>query len=77
MARPSIGGRATRAKGSLVRRMKRRNAEAIQPCTARVEARSTIGMPEPNPATSPPNSARISTQSSMEPSWLPQTLAIL
>ena len=38
---------------------------------------SVAGRLPPNTATSAPNSARISTQSSIEPSWLPHTLVIL
>ena len=35
---------------------------------------SVTGRLLPNAATSAPNNARISTHSSIEPSWLPQTL---
>ena len=41
---------------------------AIQPCTASTCARSDSGRLLPKAATRPPNSARISTHSSIEPS---------
>ena len=49
-------------------------AAAIQACTASALALSFAGRLPPNAATSAPNNARMRTHSSMEPSWLPQTL---
>ena len=65
---------SSRANGLEVKRMKRRKAAPIQPCTAstRRAQRGRAGC-APKTATSAPKSARISTQRSIEPSWLPQT----
>ena len=57
--------------------MKARKATPIEACTASTRALSRGGKPPPNQAAIAPNSARISTQSSIEPSWLPQTPEIL
>ena len=65
--------RQTRRNGFEVTRMKRWNAAAIQACTASTLAFSVAGRLPPNAATSAPNSARIRTQSSIEPSWFPHT----
>ena len=46
-------------------------------CTASVLACSRMGTLLRESATTPPNRARISTQSSIEPSWFPQTPEIL
>ena len=53
--------------------MKARKAAAIRPCTESTRACRRAGKPSPKSATSAPKIARISAQSSMEPSWLPQT----
>ena len=57
--------------------MKPKNAAAIIDCTLRVRAFSPSGRPRPNAATMAPNSDRISTSSSIEPSWLPQVAETL
>ena len=57
--------------------MNRMKATAIQDCTASTLALSVAGRLPPNIATSAPNSARISTHSSIEPSWFPHTPLIL
>ena len=57
--------------------MNSRKAAPIQPCTAITLARSVAGRLAPNSATSAPKMARISTQSSIEPSWFPQAPVIL
>ena len=57
--------------------MKSRKAAPIQPCTASTLARSVAGRLPPKTATSAPKKVRISTHSSIEPSWLPQTPVIL
>ena len=48
--------------------MNSRKAAPIQPCTASALARKSAGMARENSATSAPNSVRISTHSSIEPS---------
>ena len=53
--------------------MKARNATPIEPCTASTRAFSVAGRFDPNSAAAAPNSDRISTHSSSDPSWLPQT----
>ena len=57
--------------------MNSRNAKAIIDWTDRVRAFRVGGRLPPNSATMQPNSARISTHSSIEPSWFPQLEAIL
>ncbi len=57
--------------------MNRMKATAIHDCTASTLAFSVIGRLPPNTATSAPNSARIRTHSSIEPSWFPHTPLIL
>ena len=52
-------------------------ASAIEACTASTLALSGSGRLLPNSATAAPNSARISTHSSIEPSWLPHMPEIL
>ena len=47
------------------------------PWTASTRARSVSGRLPPNTATAAPNTARISSHSSIEPSWLAQTPEIL
>ena len=49
------------------------NAVPIDACTDRTRARSRGGRLSPKTAAAAPNSARISTHSSIEPSWFPQT----
>ena len=53
--------------------MKSRNAQVIAAWTASAVVRSRSGAPRGLAATAAPNTVRISTQSSMEPSWLPHT----
>ena len=53
--------------------MNARNAAPIAPCTDSTLARRPGGRCSPNTAAVAPNSARISTHSSIEPSWFPQT----
>ncbi len=66
--------RARRASnGFEVMRMKARKAMVTAACTASVLARSRAGMLSRDSATTPPNSARIRTHSSIEPSWFPHT----
>ncbi len=57
--------------------MNSRNASAIEPCTASTLALSVAGRLLPKAATAAPKIARISTQSSIEPSWFPHTPDIL
>ena len=57
--------------------MNSKNAAAIHACTPSTLALSVAGRLPPNSATSAPNSARISTHSSIEPSWFPHTPVIL
>jgi hypothetical protein len=64
-------------KGFEVVMMNRRKAAAIDPCTASTLACSSRGRFVPKVATAAPNKARISTQSTIEPSWFPHTPAIL
>ncbi len=64
-------------KGLDVVTMKRRNAAAIEPCTASTFALSSRGRLVPKVATAAPNRARISTHSTIEPSWFPHTPEIL
>ena len=49
----------------------------MEPCTASTRAFSVGGRLSPKIATAPPKLARMKTQSSMEPSWFPQTPEIL
>jgi hypothetical protein len=53
--------------------MKSRKASAIEACTLSTSARNVAGRLVPNAATAAPKSARMSTQSSIEPSWFPHT----
>ena len=76
-SRPSAGGGNTRAKGFEVNSVKLRKPTAIQAWIASTRARKEGGRLRPKPATAAPKVARISTQSTMEPSWLPQTLVTL
>ena len=57
--------------------MNSRKATAMPACTPSALARSERGRLVPNSATAAPNSARISTHSSIEPSWFPHTPEIL
>ena len=57
--------------------MKVRKPTEIHACTDSVRARRAWGILVPKTATPAPNSARISVQSSSEPSWLPQVAATL
>jgi hypothetical protein len=57
--------------------MKAMKPTATSPSTPSTRAFSVVGRSRPNPATAPPHSARISTHSTMEPSWLPQAPASL
>ena len=57
--------------------MNRMKATAIHDCTASTLAFSVSGRLPPNTATSAPNSARIRTHNSIEPSWFPHTPLIL
>ncbi len=57
--------------------MNRKNAAEIQDCTPSTLALSRAGRLPPNTATIAPNSARMRTHSSIEPSWFPQVLVIL
>ena len=52
--------------------MKAKKPTPTSPSTASTRALSAEGRSRPKPETAPPQSARISTQSTMEPSWLPQ-----
>ncbi len=70
---PSAGGGKTRSKGFEVNSVKVRKPIAIQAWTESTRARSVGGRLRPNAATAAPNMARIRTQRSMEPSWLPHT----
>ena len=57
--------------------MKPKKATAIVACTARTRARKLGGRLPPQTATMAPKSVRISIQSSIDPSWLPQVPASL
>ncbi len=70
-SRPSAGAGHIRANGFDVARMKIRKTEAIQPCTASTVACSVAGRRLPNIATRAPNSVRMNTHRTIEPSWLP------
>jgi hypothetical protein len=50
---------------------------ATMPWIASTRARNVCGSSAPNTATAAPNSARMRIQSSIEPSWFPQTPVIL
>ena len=70
---PSTGAGTSRRNGFEVKRMKSRNAAAIQRLHREHDGLQRRAGCAPNAATSAPNSARMSTQSSIEPSWFPQT----
>ena len=57
--------------------MKAKKATAMVACTASTRAFSAGGRFSPHQATMAPKSVRISIQSSIEPSWLPQVPLIL
>ena len=57
--------------------MKSRKATAMPACTASTLARRVAGRLVPKRATAAPKTARISTHSSIEPSWFPHTPEIL
>ena len=57
--------------------MKSRKPAPIIACTREHARAQRGGRLSPNNATAAPNSDRISTHSSIEPSWLPQTPVIL
>ncbi len=74
----AFGGAGSRRRnGSDVVRMNSMKATAMQACTPSTLRRQRQGQPRPKVATAAPNSARISTHSTMEPSWFPQTPEIL
>ncbi len=66
-----------RQNGFDVKMMKAKNATAMEDCTDRTRALRLGGRLLPHQATIAPKSVRISTQSSIEPSWFPQTPEIL
>ena len=68
---------ALRSKGFDVRMMKRVKATAIEACTESTVARRLSGTAPPKAATAAPKPVSISSQSSIEPSWFPQTPEIL
>ena len=73
-----MGGGSSRAKGFEVSTRKSRKARpdrALHGKHARTAVRS--GRLPPKTATAAPKTARISTHSSIEPSWFPQTPEIL
>ncbi len=74
---PSKGGTARRVNGLEVNRIKAKNATPIAACTPSTRARSVGGSDWPNHAAQAPNSATISTHSSMDPSWFPHVPLIL
>ena len=57
--------------------MKAKKAAPIIACTASARAFSPSGRSRPKAATVAPNSVRISTQRSMDPSWLPHVAVTL
>ena len=65
---PSIGAGSSRRNGFDVARIKARNPTPIMPWTAITRARRVGGRLAPKPATAPPNSARINTHNTMDPS---------
>ncbi len=77
MPRPFTGAGNRRMNGFEVSRMNRKNPVPTMPCTASTRARRLGGRLRPNSATAAPNKVRISTHSSIEPSWLPHTPVIL
>ena len=76
-SRPSNGAGASLRNGLEVTNMNRWNAAATQAWTASTVALSEAGMLLPNTATRAPNKVRISTHSSIEPSWFPHVLVNL
>ena len=66
-----------RSNGFEVSRMKSRKATLIRPCTASALALSVARQRAAEKGDEAPKIARISTQSSIEPSWFPQTPEIL
>jgi hypothetical protein len=68
-----MGGVTSRRNGFEVNRMKAMKATPTEACTASTRARSLSGRLPPNHPAMAPKRARISTQSSIEPSWFPQT----
>ena len=74
----AFGGRsrAMRRKGLDVATMKIKKAAEMAPCTASTSRANRAAGSAEQP-TAAPKSARISTHSSIEPSWLPQTPEIL
>ncbi len=66
-----------RRNGFDVSRMNSRNATEIDACTASTLAFSVAGRLLPNSATAAPKIDRISTHSTIEPSWFPHAPAIL
>ena len=66
-----------RMNGFEVKMMKAKNATETEDCTASTRALRVGGRLPPNQAAIAPNSVRISTQSSIDPSWFPQTPLIL
>jgi hypothetical protein len=67
-SRPSIGAGLSRANGFEVIRMNRKNAAPTMPWTDSTLACRVAGRLRPNAATRAPNSVRISTHNSIEPS---------
>ncbi len=74
---PSIGGGQSRVNGLDVSSANSRNPAEQPPSTPITRARSAEGKLRPNPATAPPQSARMRVQSRIEPSWFPQVPVIL
>ena len=70
---PSEGTGLRRKKGFDVNRINSKNATAISDCILRALAFNGGGIFRPHTATAAPNIDKIKTQSSIEPSWLPQT----
>jgi hypothetical protein len=67
------GGVSSRRNGFEVKRMKAMKATPTAAWTDSTRARKRSGRLPPNHAAIAPNSARISTQRSIDPSWFPQT----
>ncbi len=65
-----------RRNGLEVSRIKRQNATAIDACTDSTLAFSVAGKLRPKAATAAPNSERINTHRTIDPSWFPQTPAM-
>jgi len=72
---PVAGAGCSRSKGLEVKIASQRNPAPSAPCTERARALNLAGRSRAKSASAAPKNARISTQRSSEPSWLPQVAA--